>query len=91
MEDSIIVRLTAYCQHIFLRCLVILAINVLSLQPIVYDNLLSDEADRPEQRDRHLPKRGWQDKSKVNKKVVVFLKISTILLSMWKKSRKFVL
>ena len=40
MEDSIIVRLTAYCQHIFLRCLVILAINVLSLQPIVYYNPL---------------------------------------------------
>ena len=32
MEDSIIVRLTAYYQHIFLRCLVILAINVLPLQ-----------------------------------------------------------
>lgn len=32
MEDSIIVRLTACCQHIFLHCLMILAINVLSLQ-----------------------------------------------------------
>ena len=38
MEDSIIVRLTACCQHIFLHYLMILAINVLSLQPIVYDN-----------------------------------------------------
>ena len=40
MEYSFIARLKACCLHIFLRCLVILAINVLSLQPIVYDNPL---------------------------------------------------